>query len=67
MKRQIKKWLMVLMAGFMAAGFCAETTARDRGFNQPGAAGGTAGAGALPGAGAGRAGVPAAGAPGRYR
>ncbi|MEI7869019.1 MAG: hypothetical protein WCI11_14105 [Candidatus Methylumidiphilus sp.] len=80
MKRHVTAWPMMLMAGLMAISFCAETYARDPGFNQPGAYGGRAGmpaagaagrpgsgVGALPGAGAGRAGVPAAGRPGRFR
>lgn len=67
MKEKAINWPAILIAGIMTASFCPGTYARDPGVNQPGAAGGSAGVGALPGAGAGRAGAPAAGAPGRHR
>ena len=50
----------MLLAALMLVGLPALTHARDPGVNQPGAYGGTAGVGALPGAGAGRVGAPAA-------
>lgn len=53
MNKHSKTWLIVLMAGLMTASFSAKTYAVDPGYNQPGLRGG-------------RAGVPAAGAPGRY-
>jgi hypothetical protein len=49
-----------LLAVMMLAGLPSLALARDPGINQPGAYGGTAGVGALPGVGAGRAGAPPA-------
>lgn len=49
-----------LMVALMMTGLTTLAQARDPGVNQPGAYGGTAGVGARPGVGAGRAGAPAA-------
>lgn len=50
----------ILLTTLMLVGPTAVTHARDPGVNQPGAYGGSAGVGALPGVGAGRVGAPAA-------